>query len=362
MKHLNKFYLLIGVIALSVLASCRKDHNKPTTDTPAAQRQGLYILNQGNFTKTNSTLTYYNFSAKALTPDLFSSVNGRILGGVGNDVEIYGAKMYIVMNTSNTVEVVDAKTSKSLKQLYFTSNNQATGGAGRQPRYVVFNKNKAFISSYDGTVAVLDTASLTIDKFITVGRNPEHMAVANGKLYVANSGGLSYATGDYDKTVSVIDLTSLAVVKTITVVINPNNVVADANGNVYVQSVGDYVNVPNSLTIIDDNADVVKSSAAFDGGSLMVQGSTLYCITSGGKIKVIDTKTQAVTSTNFITDGTTFDSPFYINMDSKTGELFVTDAKDYNSAGTVTAFDKTGKKEYSLTAGISPGSIAFLYY
>jgi hypothetical protein len=47
-------------------------------------------------------------------------------------------------------------------------------------------------------------------------------------------------------------------------------------------------------------------------------------------------------------------------VDGSTGEVFVTDAKDYTSAGAVFAFDKTGKLEYSITAGINPGKIAFL--
>ncbi|GAB2688468.1 hypothetical protein GCM10027037_08740 [Mucilaginibacter koreensis] len=360
MKHFNKKYLIILLSALSVLASCKKDKNNPESVKTAAERKGLYVLNQGNFGSSNSTLTYYNYGTQTLTADFFAPVNGRVLGGVGNDVQIYGSKMYVVMNTSNTLEVLNPQTGKSIKQIYFTSTGTATG-QGRQPRYVVFNKNKAFISSYDGTVAVLDTASLNIDKFINVGRNPEHMAVANNKLYVANSGGLSYATGNYDNTVSVIDLNSLTETKKITVVINPNGLVADKNGNIYVQSTGNYGSVPNSLTIIDYNTDQVKSSAAFDGGSLFVQGDNLYCITGDKKIKMINTKTQAVAHNNFITDGTVISTPYFVSVDGVTGEVFVTDAKDYASNGSITAFDKNGKKEYTLTTGISPGSVAFLY-
>ncbi len=359
MKHLKNNYLIIAAALLSVLASCRKDKNSPPASQPAAQRKGIYIINQGNFGSSNSTLTYYDYTTKALVSDQFSAVNGRTLGGVGNDIEIYGSKMYVVMNTSSTLEVIDPRTGKSIKQIYLTSNGQSNGTA-REPRYVAFYKNKAFISSYDGTVAVLDTAALTISQYITVGRNPEQLAVSNGKLYVANSGGLSYP--NYDKTVSVIDLTSLTVTKTITVPVNPNGVVADSNGNIYVHSSGDYTSAnPESLTIISSATDAIKSSAAFDGGSLFIQGSNLYCITSTGAVKVLDTKTQAVTQANFITDGTVIKTPFYVSVDDTTGEVFVTDAADYASNGSVTAFDKTGKKEYTLPAGISPGGIAYLY-
>ena len=49
-----------------------------------------------------------------------------------------------------------------------------------------------------------------------------------------------------------------------------------------------------------------------------------------------------------------------LTVDSITGEVFIADAKDYSSNGTLYAFDKTGKKEYSVTVGINPGKMALL--
>ena len=233
------------------------------------------------------------------------------------------------------------------------------GTVAREPRDIVFNKGNAYITSYDGTVAVMDTASLTISKYITVGRNPEQLVVANGKIYVANSGGLDYP--NYDKTVSVIDIATAAVTKTLTVVENPQVITADAYGNVYVLSAGDYgYTIGSSLAIIDDNTDVVKSQANFDASSFTVQGDNGYFITNEGVVGVYNVKTQAISQTNFITDGTAIKTPFALAADATTGEVFVTDAKDYASNGQVFAFDKTGKQEYAITVGISPGRIALL--
>jgi DNA-binding beta-propeller fold protein YncE len=205
---------------------------------------------------------------------------------------------------------------------------------------------------------VIDTATLGVTSYITVGRNPEQLAVANGKMYVANSGGLDYP--NYDTTVSVIDLSTGTVTKTITVAANPQNVGTDNNGNVYVLSAGNYSNVGPSLAVINDNTDAVTSQTGFDGSGMVIQGTTAYFITSTNTIKVFDLKAQTVTTSNFISDGTAVTTPYALAVDSSTGEVFVADAKDYTSAGAVFAFDKTGKKEYSITVGINPGKIAFM--
>ena len=86
-------------------------------------------------------------------------------------------------------------------------------GSSRQPRAITFDSGKAYVCSYDGTVARIDTASLEIDGVAEVGRNPEDLCVQDGKLYVSNSGGLDWAGVGVDRTVSVVDLSTFAETK-----------------------------------------------------------------------------------------------------------------------------------------------------
>ncbi|MES2426552.1 MAG: DUF5074 domain-containing protein [Bacteroidota bacterium] len=349
MKQFKLNHLFIVLAFVAILASCHKDKTTPTPDKPTAQRAGIYILNQGGIGKNNSTLTYYDYSSKTLTADQYVAANTSKLGDTGNDLGIYGSQMFIVLNNSNVITVVNAKTAKLKKQI--TLN---------QPRSVVFYKKNAFVTSYSGTVSVIDTASLTITKTITVGSDPEQMVIANGKLYVANSGGLDLTPAT---TVSVIDLTTLAETKKITVIADPISVTADAYDNVYVLSLGNFVDVNAGLTIIDAKTDAVKSKPTVSLGyniPIYVQGDFVYFPTADNKIAVYNAKTQTLSAANFITDATTLAVPFAISGDPLTGEIFVTDAIDYSSAGTLYAFDKTGKKEYSITTGTNPGKIVLL--
>lgn len=350
MKKIKLNYLFIALAVTVGLTSCHKDKQVQRSDKPTAERAGLYILNQGGFGDNNSTLTFYNYATKQLTPDFFSTANaGAKLGDVGNDVGIYGSKMYIIVNNSNIIYIVNAKTGKLIKSdsLY-------------QCRSVVFYKNNAFITSYDNVVAVMDTNTLTINKSIPVGRNPEQMTIANNKLYVANSGG---ASGNFDKTVSVIDLNSLTVTNTINVITNPTNMVSDNYGNIYVLSLGDYSTKPTGvggLTIIDSKTDVVKSKPPVSVGyniPIARGGDSVYYVTAGNKVAVYNAKTQTLVTPSFISDGTSITTPFAITTDPVSGEVFITDALDYASNGILYAFDKTGKKEYQITTGIIPGRV-----
>ena len=361
MKPFKLNYVFFALII--IFSSCRKDkETTPDKQDITPVRKGLYVLNQGNQNNNNSTLTYYDYATKALVPDQFFTANNRGLGDTGNDAEVYGSKLYIVVDVSNTVEIVDAMTAKSIKQIPFVN-----GTKGRQPRYIVFDKNKAYVSSYDGTVAVIDTASLAVEQYITVGRNPEHMAIANGKLYVANSGGLSFP--DYDQTVSVIDLTTKLVIKTITVTENPNSVAADQYGNVYILSTGNYADIIPAMNIIDSKTDLVtKTFDNFPGNVMTINGDYAYIAGTAYDvnyntipvIKLFNVKTAVVERANFITDGTSLTTPYGINADPVTGEIFITDAKDYTTNGEVYCFSNGGVKKYSLTTGIDPGNVTFI--
>jgi YVTN family beta-propeller protein len=352
MKQIKLNYFFFALAFTAILASCHKDKITPNS-TPTAQRAGLYILNQGDFGSNNSTITYYDYTSKVLTPDIFFSANNSPLGDTGNDLEIYGSKMFIIVNNSDLIDVVNATGSKLIKSITLY-----------QPRSVVFYKNDAFVTSYNGTVSVIDTTSLTITKTITVGNNPEQMAISNGKLYVANSDGYNVTSATTTATVSVIDLTALTVSKTISgVLVDPVSVAADTYGNIYVLSLGNFAAIGPGMTIISSTSDAVTSTTSLNLAyniPITVSNGFAYYFTADNKIAVYNTKTQTTSQANFITDGTTITTPYAITVDDISGEVFVADAKDYTSNGTLFAFDKTGKEEYTITTGINPGKITLV--
>ena len=227
---------------LFLFAACDDMEDKPNqpsvdgniTETGTAE---LYVLSEGLFNLNNSSLARYSFKNHQLIKNYFKDLNKRGLGDTANDLAIYGGKIYIVVNVSSTVEVVDYKTGISIKQIPMVGEN----GSPRQPRHIAFYENKAYVCSYDGTVARIDTTTLEIDKITKAGRNPENLCVQNKKLYVSNSGGLDYSEGiGVDRTVSVIDIASFTEVKKIEVGPNPGKILPGPDNTVFVATQGEY--------------------------------------------------------------------------------------------------------------------------
>lgn len=355
---MNKNNLLLTVLASVVLFSACKKDDTISRDIPKVTT-GLYIMNEGNFGANNCTISYYNFGTNTATTDFYKTVNGSGLGDTGNDLLIYGGKIYIVMNVSSYVQVADAFTATAIRRIEFAVTN---GGVKRQPRYAVAYKNKVLVSSYDGTVAVIDTNSLTVDKFITVGSNPNGMVVSGDKLYVSNSGGLNLVM---DSTLSVIDLTTMTETRKIVVGLNPESVAADNAGNVYVACTGDYSLVGPKLVKVNTTTNTIVKSADTAVGKVRFYDGLLYA--TGGylgssKARTLSTTDFAQTRANFVTDGTTITNPYGLNIDEATGDVYITDAKNFSSSGEVFCFDKTGKKKFSFSVapGVNPNTVAII--
>ncbi|MBS1565140.1 MAG: YncE family protein [Bacteroidetes bacterium] len=346
--------LLLLVIAA---ASCKKDKESASTTAPAVAT-GVYVLSEGLFNNNNSTLTYYDFSTGIATTDFYAKANGSGLGDTGNDILIYGGKVYTVVNVSSYVDVSNVYTAKNIAKIAF----KTTANIPRQPRYIIAYKNKVLVSAWDGTVAVIDTTTLSIEKNIAVGANPEQMAVVGDKLFVANSGGLNPTP---DSTLSVVSLSTWAELQKIVVGVNPGSVTADDAGNVYVGCTGDYLAIGPKLVKINtaNNAIVKKADTAV--GKIRFYNGSLYA--TGGYLGVANVRALSTTdfsqkSANFVTDGTTIVNPYGLNINPDNGDVYVTDAKDYISSGEVFCFDKNGKKKFSfsVTPGLNPNTVVFV--
>ncbi|GAO45139.1 YncE family protein [Flavihumibacter petaseus] len=350
---MNRLSWCIGVFAgIAALASCSKDDNPPAPPVPVAA--GVYVLSEGVWNQNNTMLTYYDFSTQTAATDYYRTVNNSGLGDTGNDMLIYGSKLYIVMNVSSYIEVADAATATSLKKV-----EMKDGGTARSPRYAVPYKNKILISCFDGTVAVMDTASLTLEKFIPVGANPEQLLVDGDKLYVANSGSLNFV--EPDSTISIIDLTTMTQTKKLVVGTAPAKL-AIGKGKLFALCLGIYGTVPIKLVSVDLATQTLSDDLEINAGVVRFFDNKLLLTSGYGgapKITVLNPDDLTTISDNFITDGTAVTTPYGLSINSEANEVFVTDAKDYTSGGAVFCFDKDGKKKYSFSVSpaISPNTV-----
>lgn len=376
---MNRKLIYIALVSL-LIAGCRRD--EPVTPPEEEQKgevvqneiAGFYLLNEGNMGSNKSTLDYYDYTTATYSRDIYAEANPNVpkeLGDVGNDLKIYGGRMYAVINCSNKVEVLDARTCKRIGQVDIPNC-----------RYITFDGRYAYVTSYAGPVSLdashaqigyvarFDTAALQIDATCLVGYQPDEPAVVNGKLYVANSGG--YMVPDYDSTVSVIDLTNFTETKRITVAKNLWRARADRYGQLWVSSRGDYYDTPAKLYCIDTNTDRIVDSVSMAVSALDIVGDSLYaCATAWDYIEmddvlsysILNVRTRETVSTGFITDGTDaqIQKPYGIKVNPLTRDIYVTDAKNYVNPGMLHCYSPAGVLQWSVRTGDIPAQIAFLY-
>lgn len=383
--HTFRLFIIYVLSLLMVTTSCREDELVvpteydpiPENPNPASKIRGFYLVNEGNMGSNKCSLDFLDYMTGLYARNLYAERNPNVvkeLGDVGNDIGIYGSKLYVVVNCSHKVEVMDSRTGVRIGQIDIPNC-----------RYIRFHRGKAYVSSYVGPVLIdpeapkgaifeLDTLSLAVTRKVTVGYQPEEMEIVDDYMYVANSGG--YRAPFYDNTVSVIQMIDFKQVQQIPVAINLHRVKKDKYGKLWVSSRGDYQTRPSRLCVlakkpgynqmeVTDTLNIACSNMAIRGDSLYYYATEWNNYTQSNAISygIIDVRTKKVVSTNFITDGTEKDItiPYGIALHPETGDIFVTDAKNYVSSGTLYCFSRDGKRKWSVRTGDIPAHIAFLY-
>ena len=169
------FYAVLAILLSdSTLTSCEKD---PVIEKDVKVTSGVYVLNSGKFQLNNASISYYDVNTKAVSPDIFYSVNNRGLGDTGQDMLIYGSKMYASIYKSGLIEVLDANNAKSIKTIKLKDD----AGNPRAPRSITAANGKIYIVLYDGYVASMDTINFNITKTVKVGANPDGSVISDNK-------------------------------------------------------------------------------------------------------------------------------------------------------------------------------------
>lgn len=359
MAGTNKNSVYYWVILISLfLGACKKP--KPIEYAiPPELHNGFLTLNEGLFQQNNATLTWYSIDEKKTYPTIFEKINGLGLGDTGNDLQVYGNKIYIVVNNSNILHILDKKTGKLIKQVPLSNNN-----SGSSPRHIDFGGAYAYICAFDGTIFQLDTSTLTIQQKVIVGTNPEDIELIGNYLFVSNSGGLNYPV--MDSTISVFNLNNLHEIKRIVVGKNPGQLIQDAFGNLWVSVNGDASLNEGKLTKIRVQ-DLTKELDVNLNCSNIAVGNGIFYISSynystlKSSVITFDPQTASVSNTSFI-DGAQFETIYGIQYLNAGGQalILINDAKSYIHDGSVSAFDLNGQFLFSYTSGLNPNTSIFL--
>ena len=384
MKNLS--LLILFSFMLCCATGCREDELVVPTEydilpfepTTEVNPIGMYLLNEGNMGSNKASIDFVDFKNAYYVRNMYAERNPTVikeLGDVGNDIQIYGNKIYAVINCSHKVEVMDAHSLVRIGQIDIPNC-----------RYIKFDKGNAYVSAYVGPVAIdpdaqlgavyrIDTTSLAITGKCTVGYQPDELEIVGEYIYVANSGG--YRVPKYDYTISVVEKFGMTQVEKIPVGINLHRIEADKYGKLWVTSRGNYGSVRSKIFVLEKESRfsrkmVVTDTLEIPCSEMHIQGDSLYFYSvewSNQEEKnhiaygIIDVRTKELVTDHFITDGTEKDIevPYGINVHPVTGDIYVTDAKNYVSSGALHCYSREGKKKWSVRTGDIPAHMVFLY-
>lgn len=340
--------LIASAILISLTTACDKSNSDSGTTL-----NGVFVLNEGNFGQANASITAYDPVTGEASQNQYENENGSPIGDILYSATEIGDRLYLVVNNSSKIEVVDKETLTKIATIRIA--NEAS------PRELVqVSETKAYVTNlYGNSVSVIDLETNEEASIIAVGSNPEGIAVVGERAYVANSG---FGNGN---TLSVINTATDEVTGTITVGDNPVSILKQDNDQLWIVCAGAYGDfsdpeddTPGMIYVLNGTTAEVVTSFEVGGhpGDLVLNDLDDVAYLMNGDVMSIDMNTFEVIDSAFI------EKNFYSLGFSTSDEgqfIWGGDAKNFAQSGLAIQYDLNGVKVDSFPTGIIPGAFYF---
>ena len=311
---------------------------------------GTYTAHLSNAAGCDSTATLVLTITNAPAPTITSFTPTSTCPGATAAVTVFGSNFtgatavtiggtpasYFVVDSASTLKVVVPANATGALAIT-TANGTVTSDVEFSNSSLV-TANAYVANSADGTVSVINTATNTVSKTLTVGSNPYAVSVTPDGKNV-------YVTNGNSGTVSVISTTSNTVTSTITVGTNPYGITASPDGTkIYVTNNGS-----NSVSIISTATNTVSGTVTVGtnpyGVIVSPDNSKVYVVNgTSNSVSVIDAATNTITTTVSVGH-----APRRIGITPDGTRLYVSNSTD----NTVSVIDMA---THSVTATIPVGN------
>ncbi|MEP1150091.1 MAG: YncE family protein [Balneola sp.] len=343
----NLLYLFTALLFVSTACDSNNSESKVTLN-------GVFVLNEGNITRTNASITAYNPETKEVSQNQYENENGVPIGDVLNSVTEIGDRLYLVVNNSHKIEVVDKESLTKIATIRIA--NEAS------PRQLAkVSDSKAYVTNlYGNSVSIINLETNEVDGTIAVGANPEGIAVVGEKAYITNSG---LGNGN---TITVINTSTDEVSTTLTIGDNPSSIIKDDSNRLWVVCVGAYGDwndpddngTPGEIYVLNGSTGETITNFEVGGhpGDLVLNDRDDIAYLMNGTVMSIDMNSFDILNSTFINRN------FY-SLGLSTSDdgqfLWGGDAKNFAQAGLAVQYELSGAKIDSFPTGIIPGAFYF---
>jgi len=326
--------ILAPMFAVALLYSCsNSDDNTVPVNPDEKYLDGIFVSNEGNFTKGNASTSHINGNLSTITQDIFKTSNGRALGDVAQHMVVTDKYVYIVVNNSNTIEVVNKKTFKSV---YTISEGLSS------PRYAVVKNNKLYVTSLNkASVNVYNAETFAFVKEIELNNTAENIVSVGEYIYAANG---FYSGG---KAIEVINTANDT--NTVDIVFEKAINGISTNGQfVYALSAND---TTTSISIVSNTS--ISSTKLLDqpiARNIVAEGSNVYYTAGTGVYKMNNSLASASTKLFDVAQGAEY-SVFY-GFNVINGTIFTSDANGFTDNSKIVIYKEDGSIVKQFEGGI----------
>ena len=340
---MTEVFKFCSFLLVLLLISCKKKEIGPQfLNNPIQENFYFDVLVgcEGNFGTANGSITAFSSSSDSLRNYYFQQQNNFPLGDVVQSISLIDGELFIVVNNSGKVQVVDS--------LDLSSKYEISGLTS--PREIIkISDSILYISDlYSNAIAVYDKENKLLLPAIAVSGWTESMIKINESVYVCSP---------TQNLVYKINSNSHQLVDSISVGPYPYDLVLDKNNMIWVLCSGEYnmnngtlekINPSsfNKETVVDLNASA--SNLCLDGAA-----ANIYWISNGvNKMNVDQSVSNLIIPSN--------SSLFYgLGVHPVTNDIYVADAIDYVQSGKLMIYSNDGSIIKTKTTGINPQAILF---
>jgi len=345
------------------------------TAIPALHAQDVLtrviVANEGNFTQGNATLTEFVVDNNTATDGVFFDANGFPLGDIAQSLNIFDGKLYVVINNSRVIRVLDPET--------FQQRFEITIGGNASPREIIrLNSKYAYVTNlFDDSVSLIDLElNREILPRIPVGQDPDGAFFHEGLAYISNNG------FGADSTVFVLDpkldegttgdISTHEVIDTLFVSRGPAGMTLDDQNRLWIVSTGfdgefdENFNIipgtgrPGGVHVfdIDTHQELAFFQIESAGSDIAFNPVENEIYINSGGILAINTETLTIEPQPRI-EGNFF--TFGLSSGESVPRLYLADAKDFTVRGEAFIHETDGTFVNSFDTGIIPGDFLFIF-
>ena len=313
-----------------------------------SQNLTTYVLCEGNFGSANSNLwAFNNLSEEEINGPIHWDENSNPLGDVGQSLTINNEKLYIVMNNSHSIEIMNLSSG-------FANYDTTLYLPNTSPRYLTISNNFGYLSCWNlNGILVINLEDYEVIDTILVNGMPEALIQEDNYLYVSVPNKIDWSTNNQ---ILKIDTEIMSVIDSFTVSPGPSSMILD-DSKLYIACSSydsDWNSFASNSRIDLSDATVTNYDAGITsdyGSDIILYQNKVYRVFNNGIVPINENLTMNISEKigNFsnLYSAAAYDNYLYLGL------------SDYVAPDTIVVMNSDGEVIYEYQVSAIPGSFAF---